>query len=102
MSGKEMSLSYNERMQLEELERQIDSEDPAFAQKLRAGMPGQPALVPSWPGLFVLLTGVLVLLFGVATQLPLIGIIGFLLLVIGGYKQVREPHSHEDSDGQSR
>ena len=79
MSGKEMSLSYNERMQLEELERRIDTEDPAFARKLRAGEAGQSAPVPSWPGLFVLLTGVLVLLFGVATQLPLIGIIGFLL-----------------------
>lgn len=102
MSGKEMSLSYDERMQLEELERRIDSEDPAFARKLRAGMPGQSELALNWPGLFLLLTGVLVVLFGVATQLPLIGIIGFLLLVIGGYKQVREPLSHEDSDGQSR
>jgi hypothetical protein len=86
-----MSMSYDEGKQLEEMEAQIRSDDPAFARKLRAGMPGHAKRVTSWPGLLLLLAGVLVLIVGVATQLPLIGIIGFLLIVIGGYQQVREP-----------
>jgi hypothetical protein len=118
MPGKETSLSYNERKQLEEMERQVRSEDPVFARKFEAGVsgpsttarswpavlllvagaPGRPALSSNWSGRLLLLAGVLVILIGIGTQLPIIGIMGFLLIVIGGYQYVHEPGPRQDPD----
>lgn len=92
-----MPLSYDERKQLEEMEKQIRSEDPAFARKLGARKPATSYIVPSWPGGLLILAGWLVLLTGITTQLPLIGITGFLLIITGGYQHVREPDSRLNS-----
>ncbi|WP_422387544.1 DUF3040 domain-containing protein [Arthrobacter sulfonylureivorans] len=57
MPRNEMSLSHDERKRLEEMERQIASEDPVFARRLRARKPGRSAIAPRWPGLLLLLAG---------------------------------------------
>lgn len=97
-----MSLSYDERKQLEEMERPIDSEDPAFARNPRSGKRESSTIAWNWPGVLWLVGGLLVLLAGISTQLPLIGMIGFLLIIIGGYQLVREPEPLGNSDEQSR
>ncbi|MGM0930912.1 MAG: DUF3040 domain-containing protein [Actinomycetota bacterium] len=90
-----MSLSNNERKQLAEMERQVSTGDPVFARKFRAARPGLSAIAPGWSGLLLLLTGVLVIVVGIVTQLPLIGIIGFLLIVIGMFTSWPTKNSHE-------
>lgn len=86
-----MSLSYGERKRLEEIEKGIDIEDPVFARKLRAGIPGHSATPPSWPCALLLFAGVLILLIGIATQFIPISMSGFLLMIAGGYEVHREP-----------
>jgi hypothetical protein len=92
--GKDVSLSNNERKQLAEMERQVSADDPVFARNFRAPKPAHSTIAPSWSGLLLLLIGVLVVVVGIVTQLPLIGMIGFLLIVIGGLASRPSKKSH--------
>lgn len=89
-----MPLTHEEREQLEQLERGLRLEDPAFAETLRTGLVDDPFTTSPW-GLVLLLTGVLVLLVGIEMQFILIGVIGFLLVAVGALYVISKPKSSD-------
>ena len=100
-----MPLSREEQQQLEVIERNIRLEDPAFAEKLHAGIGGTTFKVPNVWVPILLLTGIMLLPVGIATRLAVIAVLGFMLTVIGAYGFFREAgedppgRDHEDTNG---
>ena len=89
-----MSLSDDERRVLDELERQLAG--PDVVQVRRSGSTPVSRVIT---GVAMILGGIAVLLVGVVVRQPLIGILGFGLMVAGtlvsmsGKTAVREPAS---------
>lgn len=80
-----MEISDDDRRILEELQRDLDAEDPAFVRKMEgASLFSRDALI----GLFIFLAGVAVLLGGVALNFPPVGVGGFVIMVYGAYKGI--------------
>lgn len=80
-----MEISDDDRRILEELQRDLDAEDPAFVRKMEgSSLPSRDALI----GVFIFLAGVAVLLGGVALNFTLVGIAGFIMMLYGGYKAI--------------
>ena len=86
-----MALSAEERRQWKELERQLTAEDPELARSVMdrgfAGRATRTAGTGSAVGL-VLVAFVLVLL-AVIVKVPLIGVLGFGLMIMGGMTFLR-------------
>ena len=83
-----MPLSEYEQRMLEQMERQLRTEDPKFADTLgskRAA--GSRVLL----GVVLLAAGVGLLVAGVATQLPWLGVVGFLAMFAGVWIAVSAP-----------
>lgn len=83
-----MSLSDHEQQVLEQMERALVSEDPKFASvftssrnQARTTKPGAVAKRTVLLSFAVILVGVAGLFAGVMTQLPPLGIVGFVLIV---------------------
>jgi Protein of unknown function (DUF3040) len=85
-------LTHEEREQLEQLERGLSREDPAFAAKMRAGLAGDPFMTSPW-NVVMLLVGILILLVGIEMQFMLIGVIGCLFMGVGAYRMRNRPKS---------
>lgn len=80
-----MEISDDDRRILEELQRDLDAEDPAFVRKMEStSLFSRDALI----GLFIFLAGVAILLTGVALNFPPVGIAGFVIMMYGAYKGV--------------
>ncbi|MEZ5115569.1 MAG: DUF3040 domain-containing protein [Candidatus Nanopelagicales bacterium] len=80
-----MPLSEHEQRLLEQMERALYAEDPKFATTLRSGGPrtahrGRAAL-----GVVALLAGIGLLMAGVITSLPPLGVVGFLVMLVGAF-----------------
>ncbi|BBE24658.1 hypothetical protein MN0502_35410 (plasmid) [Arthrobacter sp. MN05-02] len=86
-----MALSAEERRQWKELERQLAAEDPKLARSVMdselTGRVTRTAGTGSSPGL-VLVAFALVLL-AVLVKIPLIGVLGFGLMIMGGITFLR-------------
>jgi len=89
-----MPLSEHEQRLLDQMERALASEDPKFASALRGSVRGsvrKPATTPGAPtlgagaGLAVLaiVLGLAALVASVTTNVPVIGIVGFIAVVFG-------------------
>ena len=78
-----MGLSAEERRQWRELERQLAAEDPRLAQ-LTGGRRVARHTAGSPVGLVMVLVAFAVLILAVIVKIPLIGILGFVLMIFGG------------------
>ncbi|PVZ54982.1 DUF3040 domain-containing protein [Arthrobacter sp. H-02-3] len=80
-----MPLSEHEQKLLEQLEKQLNEDDPKFASSM-GSVSGR-----SWStrhlviGVLATLAGVLLLLTGVWTQIILVGVVGFVVMGAGVY-----------------
>jgi membrane-bound ClpP family serine protease len=80
-----MPLSNEERKQLEEMERELNVEEPRLARKLLAGSLGPSLAAPAVFGILTMVVGFLVLILGIALQFTVIGVTGFVLMGAGAY-----------------
>ncbi len=79
-----MPLSDEERRELEEMELELNSEDPRLAQELSSGSV-RSATAHTVLGTLTALVGALTIILGVASQLTIVGVFGFLLMGAGTY-----------------
>lgn len=78
-----MPLSEHEQRLLEQMERALYAEDPQFATQLRAAGTGRAARGRAALGLLGVLVGLGLVIAGVATQLVVIGVVGFAVMLVG-------------------
>ncbi|MEV8146668.1 DUF3040 domain-containing protein [Arthrobacter sp. NPDC080073] len=85
-----MALSEYERRRLQALEADLAAQDPALARELATGTPSGLWL-RKWVGAFVALGGIGLLILGIAVHVPVLGILGFVLMICGacGYPRRR-------------
>lgn len=76
-----MALSDHEQHVLEQMERALATEDPRFANVLRGVPMVRKAQQSLGASVLAILIGIAGLIAGVATAVPAIGILGFLLTV---------------------
>lgn len=80
-----MSLSDREQKLLDQMERALASEDPKFASALRGSVRMPKASANLGASVLVAVAGVAALIASVVMDFPILGIIGFVAIVIGLY-----------------
>jgi uncharacterized membrane protein YedE/YeeE len=99
-----MALSDEERKRLEKLEQELALSDPGLDRQLQSGRnPDSPRTIY---GVLAVLAGFALVIAGIITQLAVIGVAGFLLMVAGaswffsglriGYVTGRQPERRAD------
>lgn len=79
-----MALSDHEQQLLDQMERALYAEDPQFATSLRRAGSGPAMRGRAVIGVIGIVVGMAVLVAGVATALIPLGVLGFLIMLIGG------------------
>lgn len=79
-----MPLSDEERRRLEKLEQDLAAADPELNLEMQSGQPRGMAARSVW-GLLAALAGFALVITGIATQITIIGVIGFLLMGTGAH-----------------
>lgn len=102
-----MPLSDYEREVLAQMERALRSDDPELATSLRGEHPRPSGLGRWFLGGAAVLAGLIVLVVSVATALPWLGVIGFLIMFAGTWWAISKPKSNPNltvigSDGKPR
>ena len=80
-----MPLSEHEQRLLEQMERALYAEDPKFASSLRSAGPRPGVRRRTVTGVLAALAGVAVLVTGAATSLVVVGVLGFVLMLVGTF-----------------
>lgn len=80
-----MALSDEERARLEKLEQELAASDPALYRKLQSGVPSGKTSSQHVYGVLATLAGLLVVIAGIATEITIIGTLGFVLTIAGAY-----------------
>ncbi len=83
-----MPLSEYEQRMLEQMERQLRSDDPKFVESLGSRRAAGTALIG---GAVLLLGGIGLLLGGVVAQIPWLGVVGFVAMFGGVWLVVSAP-----------
>ena len=83
-----MPLSEHEQRLLEQMERALYAEDPKLATTLRGGS-GRFARGQLIGGILAALAGIAVVVAGVASKLPVVSVVGFLIALAGVWLVVR-------------
>ncbi|GEL94253.1 DUF3040 domain-containing protein [Cellulomonas composti] len=92
-----MPLSEYEQRVLEQMERQLSSDDPRLANTLKhRGRRSVGRYVAAGLGAVV---GLLMLVFGTAESMPVLGVIGFVVMFAAVAFAFANPHSHEGPQG---
>jgi hypothetical protein len=78
-------LSEHEQRLLEQMERALYAEDPKFASSLRSAGPRPGVRRRTVTGVLAALAGVAVLVTGAATSLVAVGVLGFVLMLVGTF-----------------
>lgn len=78
-----MSLSEEERRQLEELELDLAAEDPRLAQELVSGSLKRSFRASTCFGAVACVIGIVLLIAGIGTEIIVLGVGGFVLMVAG-------------------
>lgn len=92
-----MGLSDDERRRLQELEDELDAEDPALARKLGRDGSSNKSGARKVYGVLAIVAGFAVLIAGITAQLTVLGVVGFLLggagayVFLGGYRWQGRP-----------
>ncbi len=84
-----MPLSEHEQRLLEQMERALYAEDPKFASSLRSSGPKPGARRSAVVGVLAALAGVAALVAGAATSFVIIGVLGFVLMLVGTVLVIR-------------
>lgn len=80
-----MALSEREQQMLQELEEQLQSEDPTFASSMEDAPTGRVNVRNLVLGLLIAVAGLVVLLFSIYSQWIPVGVLGFLIMGAGVY-----------------
>jgi hypothetical protein len=82
-----MALSEEERRRLEKLEQELAASDPDLDQRLQAGTPGrrQREAAATVRGALTLIAAFTIVIVGIATELTIVGVVGFLLMIAGAH-----------------
>lgn len=81
-----MALSEDERKRLEMLEQELASTDPDLDRALQTGAPGEQKREAAMVhGLLTLVAAFTLVIVGIATELIIIGAVGFLLMMTGAH-----------------
>ena len=83
-----MPLSEYEQRMLEQMERQLHTADPKLVDTMGAKRATRSKVLV---GVIVLVVGVGLLLTGAVTQLPWLGVIGFIAMFVGVWQAVYAP-----------
>lgn len=78
-----MPLSEHEQRLLEQMEKALYAEDPKFATSLRSARSGRASRGRAALGVLATLAGMGLLLAGVATTVIALGVLGFVVMLIG-------------------
>lgn len=78
-----MPLSENEQKLLEQMERALYAEDPRFATHMRGAGAAGPSRKRVVIGVLAAVAGLALVIAGVSTQLIVLGVIGFVVMVAG-------------------
>lgn len=84
-----MPLSEHEQRLLEQMERALYAEDPKFASSLRDGSGRRGNRRQVALGVLGVLVGLAVLVAGVAVSQELLGVLGFVIMLAGGFLAIR-------------
>ena len=93
-----MPLSEHEQRLLEQMERALYAEDPKLATTLRGGA-GRFARGQLIAGVLGTLAGIAVVVVGVASKMPIISVVGFLVALVGVWFVVRSFSTTPAADG---
>jgi hypothetical protein len=82
-----MALSEDEPRRLEKLEQDLAASDPDLDQRLQAGVPGKRPreAVATVRGALSLIAAFTLVIVGIATDLIIVGALGFLLMIAGAH-----------------
>ncbi|SEE16365.1 Protein of unknown function [Arthrobacter alpinus] len=94
-----MPLSEHEQRLLDQLEQQLHAEDPKFANALSSESSRSMSMRNVVMGVLVVIVGLLTVLGGVASQLIVVGILGFLIMGGGVYLALSKPKFAADQQG---
>ena len=78
-----MPLSEHEQRLLEQMEKALYAEDPKFATSLRSAPGARAARGRAALGVLAVLAGLGLLLAGVATTIIAVGVLGFVVMLVG-------------------
>jgi len=78
-------LSEHEQRLLEQMERALYAEDPKFASSLRSAGPRPGNRRKAAIGVLTALVGVALLVTGAATSIVVVGVLGFLAMLVGTF-----------------
>jgi len=78
-------LSEHEQRLLEQMERALYAEDPKFASSLRSAGPRPGSRRKAAVGVLTALVGLGLLITGAATSLIVVGVLGFLAMLVGTF-----------------
>jgi Protein of unknown function (DUF3040) len=99
-----MALSEEERRRLEKLEQDLTVTDPDLVRKLQSGRPGgqQREAASMVRGILTFIAAFTLVIVGSATELIIVGAVGFLLMIAGahwflnGYRPQRPAEGHHE------
>ena len=82
-----MALSEEGRRRLEKLEQELAASDPDLDLRLQAGAPGkcQGEAATMVRGALTLIAAFTIVIVGIATELIIVGVVGFLLMIAGAH-----------------
>jgi hypothetical protein len=78
-----MALSDHEQNLLAQMERALYAEDPTFANNLRTSTAGRASRGKAAVGVLAVIAGMGLVLAGVATMIIPLGVIGFVVMLVG-------------------
>lgn len=86
-----MALSEEERRRLEVLEEQLAFTDPDLVRALQSGTPGRRSREAATMvrGILTLIAAFTLVIVGIATELIILGAVGFLLMMAGAHRFVK-------------
>ena len=85
-----MPLSEHEQRMLDQMERALYEEDPRFAASIRnTPAPASHARRGAGLGVLIAAVGVITIAFGLVQALPIVGVVGFVVVLGGTYTAIR-------------
>ena len=93
-----MPLSEHEQRLLEQMERALYAEDPKFASSLRSAGPRPGSRRKAAVGVLTALVGFGLLITGAATSLIVVGVLGFLAMLVGTFLVVTTMRARPEAE----
>jgi hypothetical protein len=91
-------LSEHEQRLLEQMERALYAEDPKFASSLRSAGPRPGSRRKAAAGVLTALVGFGLLITGAATSLIVVGVLGFLAMLLGTFLVVTTMRARPEAE----